>query len=112
MFGTYDYLKIEAVQRGLNFLKIIVPIVDVLCYICNSMDADLMFDVLMYLNLYYFPVFLVCESCVVFGKYISPNLWTPNIGKDAGVMGAMVMSELIKLVIHRKLKDNKKGTAS
>lgn len=72
------------------------------------MEASLMFDVLLYLNLFYFPVFLVCEGCVVFGKYISPNLWTPNIGKDAAVMAVMVTSEFIKLVIHRKFKDTRK----
>lgn len=72
------------------------------------MEADLMFDVLLYLNLYYFPVFLFTESVVVFAKYISENLWTPNIGNDAGVMGIMVTSEFFKLVLHRKLKDRRK----
>lgn len=73
------------------------------------MEADLVFDILLYINLYYFPVFLFTEGVVVFAKYVSETLQTPTIGNDASVMGIMVASEFFKLVLHVKLKDRKKG---
>lgn len=74
------------------------------------MEADLMFEVLMYINIYYFPVFAVAESFVVSAKYISNELWTPRIGIDASVVGSVLISELSKLLIYQRTKDNRRGT--
>lgn len=73
------------------------------------MEADLMFEVLLYLNIYYFPVFSVAESFVVCAKYISNELRTPRICKDAAVVGSILLSELIKLLLYQKMKDQRRG---
>lgn len=73
------------------------------------MEADLIFDVLLYLNVYYFPVYGIGESFVVCAKYVSSNLWTPDIGNDAAVVGGILSSEILKLILYRKLRDNRKG---
>lgn len=73
------------------------------------MEADLIFDVLLYLNVYYFPVYGIGESFVVCAKYVSSNLWTPDIGNDAAVVGAILTSEILKLILYRKLRDSRRG---
>lgn len=74
------------------------------------MEADLMFEVFMYLNIYYYPVFSVAESFVVCAKYVSKELWTPDIGVDASVVGSILVSDLLKILLYQKLKPKRKGT--
>lgn len=72
------------------------------------MDALLIFDVLMYINLYYFPMSGTCNTIMAFAKYGS-IIETPKIGQDASVQGAILTSEVIKLILFQKLRENRKG---
>ncbi|XP_025835055.1 uncharacterized protein LOC112905908 [Agrilus planipennis] len=74
------------------------------------MDALLVFDVLMYVNLYYYPMSATCNSIITFAKYQS-IIDTPLIGRDTAVQGAILLSELLKLILYKKIKDFKKGLA-
>lgn len=74
------------------------------------MEADLMFDVLLYINMYYFPVFLVSETGVTIAKYIMIHKSSAqNSTNDYIVMGIMLSSELLKLILFRKLRYTRKG---
>lgn len=73
-----------------------------------NVDAELMFDCLIYLNLFYFPVFGICESIMCIAKYKSIIL-TSQIGTDAAVVSSVLFAEMLKLVIYRKLREQRKG---
>lgn len=73
-----------------------------------DVDAELMFDCLLYLNLFYFPVFGICESIMCIAKYRSIIL-TSRIGIDAAVVSSVLFAEMLKLVIYRKLREHRKG---
>lgn len=73
-----------------------------------NVDAELMFDCLLYLNLFYFPVFGICESIMCIAKYKSIIL-TSRIGIDAAVVSSVLFAEMLKLVIYRKLREHRKG---
>ncbi|XP_017784370.1 PREDICTED: uncharacterized protein LOC108568033 [Nicrophorus vespilloides] len=74
------------------------------------MDAPLMFEVLLYLNIYYFGVFAGSELLIFFAKFNSP-LPTPNINIDGGVVGGILFAELLKLLSFQKVRQKKKGAA-
>lgn len=74
-----------------------------------NVDAELMFDCLMYLNLYYFPVFGTCESIMCAAKYGTPKRDTPDIGRDAIIVSTMLFAEISKLVIYKKIREQRKG---
>lgn len=73
-----------------------------------NVDAELMFDCLIYLNLFYFPVFGVCESIMCIAKYKS-IIETKEIGRDAAIVSSVLFAEMLKLVIYRKLRERRKG---
>lgn len=72
------------------------------------MDALLVFDVLMYINLYYYPMSSTCNSIMTLAKYRS-IIDTPDIGRDASVQCAILSSELIKLILFKKLREQREG---
>lgn len=73
-----------------------------------NLDAELMFDCLLYLNLFYFPVFGICESIMCIAKYKSV-IMTDRIRTDAAVITSVLFAEMLKLVIYRKLREQRKG---
>lgn len=74
------------------------------------MDAILMFDVLLYLNGYYYLLAAICHPVMVIAKYFSPNYKTPEyISVDVAVVVTLVITDLLKIVIYRKIRENRKG---
>ncbi|XP_019865341.1 uncharacterized protein LOC109594566 [Aethina tumida] len=76
-----------------------------------NLDAELMFECLIYLNTFYFPVFATCESIMAIAKYRSIRD-TPKIGQDASVVFSRLFAELLKIVLFRKLKDDRRTLAT
>lgn len=73
-----------------------------------NVDPELMFDCLMYLNLYYFPMFGICEPIMYIAKYNSTRP-TVFIERDATVVSITILSEFLKLIIFRRLRETRKG---
>lgn len=73
-----------------------------------NVDPELMFDCLLYLNFYYFPMFLICEPIMYFAKYNSTRP-TAFIERDATVVSITILSEMLKLIIFRRLRETRKG---
>ncbi|XP_018572246.1 uncharacterized protein LOC108911729 [Anoplophora glabripennis] len=73
-----------------------------------KVDSELMFECLIYINAYYYPVFASCESIMALAKYISPLRDTPNIGQDAAVCFTRLFVEVLKLVVFNRYKDKSK----
>lgn len=73
-----------------------------------DIDAELMFECLIYLNLFYFPVFATCETVMTIAKYKS-IIDTPYIGQDAAVVFTRLVSELTKILLYRKFKEEKRS---
>ncbi|XP_066255052.1 transmembrane protein 216-like [Euwallacea similis] len=72
-----------------------------------DVDAELMFECLIYLNMFYFPVFALCETIMTIAKYRS-IIKTPHIGQDAAVVFTRLTSELTKILLYRKFKEEKR----
>lgn len=70
-----------------------------------KVDAELMFECLIYINAHYYPVFATCESIMALAKFLSQKKDTPNIGLDALVCGTRIFIEIFKLIIFYKFKD-------
>ncbi|KAF5275983.1 hypothetical protein FQA39_LY00779 [Lamprigera yunnana] len=64
------------------------------------MNASLTFEVLLYLNSYYFGLFAVCEIGMNIVKAI--NLSLPNFETDFGILLAVCMLELFRVILARK----------
>lgn len=73
-----------------------------------EIDAELMFECLIYLNLFYFPVFATCETIMTIAKYRS-IIDTPYIGQDAAVVFTRLACELTKILLYRKFKEEKRS---
>ncbi|CAH1986561.1 unnamed protein product [Acanthoscelides obtectus] len=69
-----------------------------------DVDTDLMFECLIYLNAFYFPVFGICETIMTAAKYNS-IVDTPDIVQDAAVAFTKLSAELIKMVIYKRFKN-------
>lgn len=74
-----------------------------------NVDPELVFDCLIYLNMFYFPVFGICAPLMCLAKHRS-GLDTPNIAIDASVVSTIVISEFLKLFLFKKLREQRKGT--
>lgn len=74
------------------------------------MDAQLFFEVLLYLNCYYFGLFFVTEIFMVLAKYFSEKFYTPNIDLDGGILCIIMIAELTKLFTFRRIRETKPGT--
>ncbi|KAK5638070.1 hypothetical protein RI129_012365 [Pyrocoelia pectoralis] len=75
------------------------------------MDPLLAFEVLIYLNVYFYPTFAVANVAMWAAKFTSSVFPTPNIERDGLIMGTMVSSELFKLLLFRKLRPKREGIA-
>lgn len=73
-----------------------------------KLDAELMFECLIYLNVYYFAVFATCESIMTAAKYRSV-IYTPKIERDASVVFAILFAEISKILLYRRFKDERRG---
>lgn len=73
------------------------------------MDAFLWFEVLFYLNVYYYPMFAITNIGMWAAKNNSELYITPTIGYDAIAQVIVISSELIKLILFKKLKYQYKG---
>lgn len=73
-----------------------------------KLDAELMFECLIYLNAYYFPVFATCETIMTAAKYRS-IIDTPNIARDAIVTFTKLFGEFTKIILFRKYKDERRS---
>ncbi|XP_076262896.1 uncharacterized protein LOC143197937 [Rhynchophorus ferrugineus] len=71
------------------------------------MDAELMFECLIYINAFYYPVFASAEFIMVIAKYQSIRE-TPNIEQDGAVCFARLIAEILKLLIFYKCKEKRK----
>ncbi|KAK4878690.1 hypothetical protein RN001_011196 [Aquatica leii] len=71
------------------------------------MDPLLGFDVLLYFNMYFYPTFAVSNVSMWVAKYTSPVFLTPYIGQDGCIQGVLVSSELLKLLIFRRLRQQR-----
>lgn len=69
------------------------------------MDAMLTFDVLMYLNIYYYAMFGVMNVSMWLAKYTSTVFPTPDIHIDGLVQLVLTSSELAKILIFRRLRE-------
>nr|CAH7724339.1 unnamed protein product [Callosobruchus chinensis] len=69
-----------------------------------DMDTELMFECLIYLNAFYFPVFGICETIMTAAKYNS-IVDTPDIFRDAAVAFTKLSAEMIKMLIYKRFKD-------
>lgn len=74
-----------------------------------KVDSEVMFECLMYINAYYYPVFATCESIMALAKYITPQRDTPNIGQDAAVCFTRLSVEILKLVVFYRYKHGRKS---
>lgn len=70
-------------------------------------NAALTFEVLLYLNSYYFGLFAVCEIGVNIVKEI--NLTLPNFATEFGILSAVCVLELFRVVLARKGNLTEKG---
>lgn len=66
----------------------------------------------MYLNMFYYPVFAVSNIGMCAAKYTSTVFPTPDIGQDACVQVGLTLSELLKLILFRKFREQREGTSS
>ncbi|XP_031331005.1 uncharacterized protein LOC116161700 isoform X1 [Photinus pyralis] len=73
------------------------------------MDPLLAFDVLIYLNVYFYPTFAIANVAMWAAKFTSSVFPTPDIEQDGLVMGTMVSSELFKLLLFRRLRETRAG---
>ncbi|KAI7815101.1 transmembrane protein, partial [Rhyzopertha dominica] len=64
------------------------------------MNASLTFEVLLYLNSYYFGLFAVCEIGINVVKAI--NLSSENSAEDFGILLAVCALELFRVVLARR----------
>ncbi|CAH1370408.1 hypothetical protein MTP99_011987 [Tenebrio molitor] len=72
-----------------------------------KVDAELMFECLIYLNVFYYPLFFICETILVAAKWQSA-VPTPGIDQDASVIFTVLGVEIAKILIYRKFKERKR----
>ncbi|RZC33322.1 uncharacterized protein BDFB_002134 [Asbolus verrucosus] len=72
-----------------------------------KVDAELMFECLIYLNTYYYPLFFICETILVAAKWQSA-VYTPNIGEDASVVFTVLAVEIAKILLYREFKEKRR----
>lgn len=72
-------------------------------------DSELMFDCLMYLNLYYLPMFTVCEPAMFIAKYSFKKVCQKDVKRDCTVMALIILSEFTKLVAYKVFRERRKG---
>lgn len=72
-----------------------------------KVDAELMFECLMHINLHYYPVFGITEACMTAAKRFSEDKFTPDIGRDAAVCFTRLFIEFVKLCVFYRFKEKR-----
>ncbi|KAL3281913.1 hypothetical protein HHI36_005117 [Cryptolaemus montrouzieri] len=76
-----------------------------------KLDAEIMFDCLLYINAFYYGMFFACNFVMTTSKYFSV-VPTPDIGKDAAVTFTLLAIEFVKLISYKKYKETHRGIIS
>lgn len=76
-----------------------------------KVDAELMFDCLLYINGFYYVLLFPCDSIMSTAKYFSAVL-TPDIMFDACITFTMLIIEFLKLILFKKYRDTHRGIIS
>ncbi|KAJ8944324.1 hypothetical protein NQ318_016131 [Aromia moschata] len=72
-----------------------------------KVDTEVMFECLIHLNMFYYPVFATCESIMTAAKYRS-IIDTPNILQDGAVVFTKLAVELVKILLFRRFKEERR----
>ncbi|CAG9768015.1 unnamed protein product [Ceutorhynchus assimilis] len=72
-----------------------------------KVDPELMFECLIYLNAFYYPVFASPEFIMVIAKYQSIRE-TPNIEQDGAVCFARLIAEILKILVFYRWKEKRR----
>nr|CAI5820691.1 unnamed protein product [Callosobruchus analis] len=75
-------------------------------------DPELMFECLIYINAYYYPVYAISEAVMTFAKYMSEKKDTPNLGQDAIVCFSRIFMDLFKLLLFNRFKETCRRTVT
>lgn len=69
-----------------------------------------MFDVLMYLNVFYYPLFALSHPLMTVAKFFSPNYKTPDlIAVDAAIVTTLILSDFVKIIVFRRMREQRRG---
>jgi len=74
----------------------------------DGVDAELMMECLIYLNMFHFSIVATCDVIMTVAKYFS-IIQTPKIGQDAAVVFFRLTCELVKIIVYRCFKEKKKS---
>ncbi|ENN72536.1 uncharacterized protein LOC109543003 isoform X2 [Dendroctonus ponderosae] len=72
-----------------------------------KVDPELMFECLIYINAFYYPVFASAEFIMVIAKYQSIRD-TPNIEQDGAVCFARLIGEILKILVFYRWKEQRR----
>nr|CAH7748875.1 unnamed protein product [Callosobruchus chinensis] len=75
-------------------------------------DPELMFECLIYINAYYYPVYAVSEAVMTLAKYMSEKKDTPNLGQDAIVCFSRIFMDLFKILLFNRFKETCRSKSS
>lgn len=73
-----------------------------------KVDPELMFECLIYINAFYYPVFASAEFIMVIAKYQSIRN-TPNIEQDGAVCFARLIGEILKILVFYRWKEQRRS---
>ncbi|KAK9869496.1 hypothetical protein WA026_003249 [Henosepilachna vigintioctopunctata] len=76
-----------------------------------KLDAEIMFDCLLYINAFYYGMFFSCNFVMTTSKYFSV-VSTPDIERDAAVTFTLLAIEFLKLIVYKKYKEKYRGISS
>lgn len=74
-----------------------------------KVDPELMFECLIYINAFYYPVFASSEFVMVIAKYESITRVTPNIVQDGAVCFSRLIVELLKILVFYRWKERQRS---
>lgn len=73
-----------------------------------NIDAELMFECLIHLNIFHYAMIATCETIMTTAKYVS-IVDTPKIGRDAAVIFTKLAVEFIKIMVFKKFKEKRRS---
>ncbi|KAJ8937545.1 hypothetical protein NQ318_002762 [Aromia moschata] len=75
----------------------------------HHIDAELVFECLIYLNTFYCVVFSTCDTVMTVAKYVSVRKETPNIHWDGAVTFTKMVLEVAKILLFQKFKEERRN---
>ncbi|XP_066259968.1 uncharacterized protein [Euwallacea similis] len=72
-----------------------------------KVDPELMFECLIYINAFYYPVFASAEFIMVIAKYQSIRE-TPNIEQDGAICFARLIAEILKILVFYRWRERRR----